>query len=62
MRVTAKYKRALDHVVTLIETLRAGRPLMLRATTVYNNVIGDHNDPGWDSRQPSTRRCWPTRH
>jgi lysophospholipase L1-like esterase len=54
---TAEYRRDLDSALSEIDTLRSGRPTMLRLTTVYNAVIGDKVDPTWDSEaaiEPST--------
>jgi lysophospholipase L1-like esterase len=46
---TAEYKRDLDTVLGEVDELRAGRPTMLRVTTVYNSVLGDMVDPTWNS-------------
>jgi lysophospholipase L1-like esterase len=46
---TAEYERDLDAVLGEVDELRAGRPTMLRVTTVYNSVIGDLVDPTWNS-------------
>lgn len=55
--VTTQYGRDLDTLLTTIDTLRGGAPTVLRVVSIYNNVIGDHNDPGWDAPEavrPST--------
>lgn len=46
---TAEYESDLDALLTEIESLRAGKPTMLRVTTVYNSAIGDLVDPTWNS-------------
>jgi len=46
---TAEYRRDLDALLGEIERLRAGKPTMLRITTVYNSAIGDLVDPTWNS-------------
>jgi lysophospholipase L1-like esterase len=48
-RVADQYRRDLDAVMAQINDLRQGRPTLLRVTTVYNSVIGDHVDRSWDS-------------
>jgi hypothetical protein len=46
---TAEYRRDLDALLGVVEHLRAGKPTMLRVTTVYNSTIGDVLDPTWNS-------------
>ena len=56
--VTRQYAKALDKVLDEIDRLHHGSEYLLRLPTVYNAVIGDHVDPGWDSPEaigPSVR-------
>jgi lysophospholipase L1-like esterase len=48
-RVTGEYEATFDAILDELDTLRAGKPTVLRVTTVYNAVIGNHVDPSWDS-------------
>jgi lysophospholipase L1-like esterase len=48
-RVAGEYETSLEAILDELDTLRAGRPTVLRLTTVYNTVIGNHVDPSWDS-------------
>jgi lysophospholipase L1-like esterase len=48
-RVTHDYEQWLDQILSTVIAIRGGKPTRLRVTTVYNAVIGDHGDPGWDS-------------
>jgi lysophospholipase L1-like esterase len=48
-KVTAEYGRDLDALLTRVEKLRKGAPTVLRVVSVYDSVIGDHADPGWDA-------------
>ena len=47
--VVAEYGRDLDAVLSEIQSLRADAPTLVRVTTVYDSVIGDTVDPGWDA-------------
>lgn len=49
LSVTEDYEAWLDEILATVTALRAGEPMLLRVTTVYNSVIGDHVDPSWDS-------------
>ncbi len=53
-QVTHQFSAALGKVMSTSSALRGDKPLLLRVTTVYNNVIGDHNDPGWDAHAAVT--------
>jgi lysophospholipase L1-like esterase len=48
-RVSGEFARSLDKVLSGIEKVRGPGPVVLRITTVYNAVIGDSVDPGWDA-------------
>ncbi|MEJ7720182.1 MAG: SGNH/GDSL hydrolase family protein [Ilumatobacteraceae bacterium] len=48
-RVAREYERTLDAILAEVETLRAGKPTVLRLTNVYNAVLGNHVDASWDS-------------
>jgi lysophospholipase L1-like esterase len=48
-RVTGEFEATLDAILDELDTIRAGKPTVLRVTTVYNAVIGNHVDPSWDS-------------
>lgn len=41
---TKKYKTTLDAILTQIDTLRAGKPTIVRVTEIYNNGIGERPD------------------
>jgi lysophospholipase L1-like esterase len=47
-RVVRDYAHVLDRVLAEVDELRAGQPTALRVVTVYDAVLGDHVDPGWD--------------
>jgi len=42
--------RDFGAVLDEIQALRADQPTMVRVTQVYNNVIGNDVDPGWDAK------------
>ncbi len=47
-RVVNEYAAVLDQVLAELDALRAGEPTALRVVTVYDAVLGDDVDPGWD--------------
>jgi lysophospholipase L1-like esterase len=48
-RVAGRFEHAMNAVLTQIDGLRAGKPTMLRLIDVYNSIVGDTVDPGYDS-------------
>jgi len=58
----AQYRADLEQVLTTIDTLRDGKPTMLRLTTVYNSVIGDRVDPTWNSPAAIAPSTYVVRH
>jgi lysophospholipase L1-like esterase len=48
-RVGTRFDRTMNAVLTQIDTLRAGKPTLLRLITVYNARLGDTGDPPWNS-------------
>jgi lysophospholipase L1-like esterase len=46
--VVRQYADVLGQVLAEVDELRAGQPTALRVVTVYDAVLGDHVDPGWD--------------
>jgi lysophospholipase L1-like esterase len=48
-KVVGEYADVLEQVLAEVDELRAGQPTALRVVTVYDAVLGDHVDPGWDA-------------
>jgi lysophospholipase L1-like esterase len=55
-RVGSQYRKRLTGILDEIDSLRSGKPTVLRLVNVYNAVLGDKVDPSWNSaaaRKPS---------
>jgi lysophospholipase L1-like esterase len=48
-RVAREFEATMNAALAQIDRLRANKPTMLRLTTVYNSVLGDTVDPGFNA-------------